>query len=238
MKSFYDYLVGEAPQPLDYKPAGTLTLKEAFQVYRQGYHSRLTEVLGDTFELIWKVLGDDLFFEVTSEFIKENPSCSYNLSNYSAGFITFLVNHKLSNEFPFLKDLAQLCWDQKEIFDAPSENGLEGNCLLTLISDEDSSASFVNSVRLRSSQYCIFDIWNALVHDNVAPENWDQPQTVVIYRSEFQVFLKQISIETHRTLKKIEAGETLMNACQNLEERELTSLFHFLAKYRLLKKII
>jgi len=236
MKSFYDHLIDQGDLPLNYTPAGNLNLKEAFQVYRRGYQSRLTEILGDTFELVWKVLGDDLFFKLTSEFIKKNPSESYNLSNYSGAFIIFIGSHKLSQEFPFLKDLAQLCWEQKEVFDAPMENGLEGGALLTLISDEDGRAAFVSSMRILTSQFRIFDIWNALSSDSIPPENWEQPQAVVLYRSEYQVLLKQISTKTHLALKEIEMGKELIRSCENLEESELTSLFHFLAKYRLLKK--
>ena len=49
---------------LGIRPAGRLkTAASALEVYRRAYVARLTEALGDTYEAVWSVLGDDVFFD-------------------------------------------------------------------------------------------------------------------------------------------------------------------------------
>ena len=234
MKSFYDCVIGQGPVPENYIPAGKLSLEKAFAVYQHGYVARLTETLGDTFEFVWWVLGDDLFFKICREFIAQTPSETYNLSDYSPRFVEFLQSHQASDEFPFLKDLAQLGWLQKEVFHRPMEKGLAGEELLSLLTDEKAEARFCVHFELFHSEYCLFDLWKALKDEANPPANWRVPQWMALYKADNQVFVKQVSHEQHQALSRLQGGESLMSACENLAEAELTELFHFLAKNALL----
>ena len=52
-------------------PVGSLNQKQVLQVYTNDYYARLTEALGESFEAIWAVLGDEEFFKVCHEYIKK-----------------------------------------------------------------------------------------------------------------------------------------------------------------------
>jgi hypothetical protein len=234
MKSFFECVTGQAEAPRDYKPAGKLSLEKAFEVYQRGYVARLTEMLGDTYESVWKVLGDELFFAVAKEFITKNPSQSYNLSDYSYAFISFLKTHSVSEEFPFLPDLANMGWQQKELFNAPTEEGLAGEELIALLSDENAKGRFVSSFQMITSSYCLYDIWQAQSDETNPPDDWERPQALALYKAAHQVFVKPLSDKIYSALKGIADGKVILEACEGLSEDEVTGFFRFLALSRIL----
>lgn len=234
MKSFYECLIGKGPVPDAYRPAGKLSLEAAFAVYQNAYIARLTETLGDTFEDVWKVLGDELFLETCKDFIRTHPSENYNLSDYSVHFSDFLRIHPVTEEFPFLPDLAFMGWIQKETFNAPMSEGLAGEQLLAVLSEQDGKAQFVEHFRLLKSEFSLFDIWKALTTNSPPPEPWDRPQFLAFYKVDHQVYVKQLMADTYQALEEIAAGKPLLQACENLQEKDLTELFHFLAKNALI----
>ncbi|WP_413289946.1 putative DNA-binding domain-containing protein [Bdellovibrio sp. HCB337] len=232
---FYNCLIGKGAPELAYKPAGKLRLEDAFAIYQRGYIARLTESLGDTFESVWQVLGDELFFEVARQFIQTHESQTYNLSDYSVKFVDFLISQPVSQELPFLSDLAHLGWMHKEVFHRPTQVGRNGTDLMRLLEDDQHRAELVDSVELLKSPYCLFDIWKALKENLEPPSSWQGPQYLVLYKSGDQVFVKQISFGLYQAFEKIRQGQALMASLEHLEEFELTELFHFLAKNHLLK---
>ena len=106
--------------------AGTLKMQEAVEVYSSGYPARLFEVLGETFETVWKVLGDEDFQFLCIAYIEGHPSRSRNLSDYGESFSDFIEGH-LPQEVPrgLLADLARFEWAFKECFHSPYENAAE-----------------------------------------------------------------------------------------------------------------
>lgn len=234
---FYKCVIGKESCISSFQPAGKLSLEGAFAVYQRGYIARLTEALGDTFESVWKVLGDEIFFDVCRTFIMANPSQAYNLSDYSVKFIDFLMSQSASVEFPFLSDLAHLGWLHKEVFHRPQETGLQGAALMALIEDHQRHATLVESFGLLTSDFCLFDIWKSLKDETDPPDSWTGKQFLTLYKTDQQVYVKQITERQHRAFENIRRGLPLMAALDHLEEFELTEMFHFIAKYTLLKDV-
>ena len=54
-------------------PGGNLSTQEALEVYLNGYPARLTDALGQVYEAVWPVLGDEEFFRVCREYILKYP---------------------------------------------------------------------------------------------------------------------------------------------------------------------
>jgi len=102
--------------------AGTLKMFEAVEVYSYGYPARLFEALGETFETVWKVLGDEDFQSLCLVYIKKHPSKSRNLSDYGESFSEFIEGHLPQEEARgLLVDLARFEWAFKECFHSPYE---------------------------------------------------------------------------------------------------------------------
>lgn len=230
---FYKSVTG-SPQDLSlYMPAGALDLDAALAVYQNGYIARLTETLGDTFESVWSVLGDEDFFQICRQFISSHPSQNYNLSNYSVKFVDFLISHPASEEFPFLPDLAHLGWLHKEVFHRPHQEGLNSEALMKLLEQDKARVFLIETFELLRSEYCLFDIWKALKDQSDPPTPWRESQCLVLYKSEQQVFVKQVTERQFEALEKIQLGIPLIEALEELEEFEISDLFQFLAKNKI-----
>lgn len=234
---FYNVVIGQEKAPATgYKAAGQINIEEGFAVYQQGYIARLTETLGDTYESVWRVLGDDLFFETCREFISANPSQSYNLSDYSVKFIDFMISHPATEDFPFLPDLAHLGWLHKEVFHSADDIGLSGEELISHLSKDGSGLKLVNNFKVLHSNYRLFDIWNALRKEAPLPENWQRPQYLAIYKMDQQVYLREISTAENGFFEDLLSGAEVLNACEQLSPQEITSLFEFLGRARCLEE--
>ncbi len=233
---FYNCVAAKGQVPDNYQAAGGLSTQEAFAVYQRGYVARLTETLGDTYESVWSVLGDDLFFEVCREFIFLHSSLSYNLSDYSVKFIDFLISHPISQEFPFLADLAHLGWLHKKVFHAATEQALAGEELITLLGNDDKKLMLVSDFDVLKSDFCLFDIWKSLKNESVPPEKWQNPQCLAFYKLDQQVYVQQISIKEFEFFEHLRSGLDIIDACECLTSTEITSLFHFLKTSRCLKR--
>ena len=96
----------------------------AVGVYRTGHIVRLTEALGETFEAVWWVAGDEHYFQLAKEFLLAHPSASYNLSDFGISFPNFLDKRQPFSDLPFLADLARFEWLFKEVFHLPPHTGL------------------------------------------------------------------------------------------------------------------
>ncbi len=88
-------------------PIGDLSILETIRIYRTDYVARLSEVLGELFETVWMILGDEDFKQVCEEYIQSHPSSFQNLAHYGEQFPSFLGDHALSQDFPFLAEVAQ-----------------------------------------------------------------------------------------------------------------------------------
>ncbi|MGE4107779.1 MAG: DNA-binding domain-containing protein [Bacteriovoracia bacterium] len=111
---------------LSCRAAGTLELQEAVEVYSAGYPARLFEALGETYETIWKVLGDEDFQSLCMAYIEKHPSQYRNLSDYGDDFSDYIRDYFPEDKVrDLLVDLAKFEWTFKEGFHVKFEKSFE-----------------------------------------------------------------------------------------------------------------
>ncbi len=234
-RSFYKAVIGAESAPTEgFKAAGSLSVAGGFAVYQRGYIARLTETLGETYESVWRVLGDDSFFETCEDFITNNPSQSYNLSDYSVKFIDFMLSHPATTAFPFLPDLAHLGWLHKEIFHGTGDVGLAGEELMSALSERAEDVKLAPNFAVLKSGYRLFDIWKALKEEGPLPEGWQEPQNLALYKMDNQVYVREISAGEAAFFENLQSGMNVLKACEKLTPQEITALFEFLGRARCL----
>ncbi|MDO8494631.1 MAG: DNA-binding domain-containing protein [Deltaproteobacteria bacterium] len=151
------------------RPGGTLPGPAAvLKVHREGYFARLTEQLGETYEAVWSVLGDQKFFQLCREYIRKHPSIFYNLSDYGAEFPLFLEKQKEAKKFPFLPDLALFEWGFKEVF-----HGAEPLVF--------------------TSEYQILPIWRRRAEKEQTIEDCKGPCRLLLRYHEEEVFVQELT---------------------------------------------
>ena len=203
LKSFQELFVGfindNTPANDFFKdilPAGRIpNSQEALEVHRNGYIARLTEALGETFEGTWFIMGDDLFFSICEEYIKENKSKLYNLSDYGENFPNFLEQRRDMIAIPFVQDMARFDWMFKELFHEKQHISIPLNELQRIETEPNLSLILGNSVSLFHSQFSIYKIWSQRNHTDSEMNNinYELPEHLLWYKQNNEIFVKNLS---------------------------------------------
>jgi hypothetical protein len=180
-------------QPGGFVAAGKLTVEKAFEVYQKAYVARLSEALGESFETVWKYLGDEDFFEVCEVFIRQHPSTEWDLNAFGKEFPEFLRPLAVQNEVPFLHDLAIIDLNFNCLFhQKESPPTMKTEELSSLIANDPTLPVKIAEHRLFfESKYPVYDLWLAIKDDQPWPEQQGS-QTVLLYKKNDQVFLKRV----------------------------------------------
>lgn len=223
---------------------GRLSARAAVDVYAKGYPVRLTEALGETYEGCWRVLGDELFFKVSADYIRRFPSLSYNLSDYGSSFADFLRCQVFDSfDFSFLGDLAQFEWEFKELFHAKPHSGLSAADLAAK-AQPDSRFVFGGALRLLSLTHRVYGIWKRDRADDTPLEEseWEGEQRLALYKKEGNpIFVRELSAPEHAALSALIAGKTLddaLSGAEGMDEAGAGTLFGFLAEAGLVTEVL
>ena len=224
-------------------PAGTLSPQKAVEVYAGAYRARLIDALGETFEATWWCLGDDQFKKIAKQYIFENPSLFYNLNDYGHKFPDFLKSNFSLHNLDYLADLAYFELEFSLLFHEPElPSSVTPEMLQTL--GLDFSFELVPQVRLFKSNYGILNIWNSYKEDLKLNPSWMKPQCFILFKSENNLKLRELTIAEFTLLHNTSAArplsecvELILNSGLEINEDDMRNLFNFLWEFKLIKCI-
>lgn len=230
----------------DVVPVGKLTRGEALEVYRRDYICRLTEALGETFEAVWWVLGDHLFFAHCAEFIGEMPSASYNLSDYGKTFPSYLSKCADLKDLPFLGELARFEWTYKELFHMKEDDHLSAESLAPLQEQANFEFIFGKSCFLLHHEFSVYKIWQKRKEppEKQPPLEWQIPEDLVFYKQDASIYVKSLEKPELETLQLLKEGKsleetfsTLSTTDKDFDEHSVNALFQFIFQSGIVKEI-
>ncbi len=200
----------------DIIPGGSLSSGAAVDVYRTGHIVRLTEALGETFEAVWWVVGDEHYFRLAREFILSRHSTSYNLSDFGKSFPSFLDEKRPFSDLPFLADLARFEWVFKEVFHCPPHIGLSPDQFQQSMLSGNVCLSFGPSVRLFDAPHSVYEIWKmrGTQQESLPEQDWNNPQRLLCYKHEQKVYVKHVSEQDYQVLTYLYGGDSIENALE------------------------
>ncbi len=209
------------------KPAGSLNAQQAIQVYRGDYKARLSEAIGELYESIWYVLGDEDFFNVAKDYIDTHPSTVKELGSYAQDFPQYLKAHPLVEDFPFLSQLAefeQTFWqlfhqEETQVFDP----------FIEIDASELGQTKFKmpDHCRLFSWPWSIDKIFEARSGENEQEINWDVPSSCMLVKLNQKISIFNLSENQYKTLINIAGGCSIESSLEGSAE-EISSLFSLL----------
>lgn len=179
-----------------------ISQEKSLDIYRNNYLSSLIESLSDTYSACKILFGDELFQTICFKYCDEESSRHPNLSNYGESFPDFIKNLPISEEIPFISDLAHYEWTIKETilreFDQ-TEIPFE-----SIVSKSNVVFELKNHVKLLQSTFPISEIWQSLISDTEKeiPEGdmfqyliikTDQGTKTILLSNNFYHFLQNVS---------------------------------------------
>ena len=106
-------------------PSATLSPAERIDIYAAMYAFRLQEALAKDFPAVVHALGGEMWDRVSRDYVRDVPSRSYNLNDYSAGFPKYLARRRDLRHSRFLGELAELEWAMVRVVHAPAAAPLD-----------------------------------------------------------------------------------------------------------------
>lgn len=218
----------------------------AMGTYRNDYTARLTEALGDSYEGVWSVLGDEEFFNLAEEYLSRFTSQSYNLENLGEEIPVMLAEHPMTEDFPFLPELAQFEWEFQNILHMPLETPLEEKDFQAATDLENQRLVLTKAIFLRTSNYSIYEIWSQRMAKNRREDiDWEQPENLVLFKGPHGIRSKTLAPEQIYTLRCIREGHTLNQSIEiagkqfpEMTPDHISELFQFLVADGLITHIL
>lgn len=196
----------------DIIPIGDLTVAQTVEIYQKDYNARLSEVLGELYETIWMIVGDDEFQSLCQGYIKEHPSSVANLSQCGEEFPAFIRKQQISKEFPFLYDVATFEQNYWRVFHSeapvgppnwPNEGALQADLRIELGVDTILNDSAYRCMDLFFHRTQSADTYRGEIH---------QPQFTILFKEAASESVKMLEL----TRVQFELLDSLQE--QNLEE--------------------
>lgn len=216
-------------------PAGQLTNgASALRIHQRGYVCRLTEALGETYEAVWSVVGDESFFELSEGYIKSHRSSSYNLNDYGRHFAEFIEGTSHMVDFPFLADLARFELAFFDAFHSPEHQPLKPSDLVQIGTHPYSILTFGPSVTFLHFSSSVYEIWKLRKQRERKVPQFLGPQFLAVYKKNGLIFVDQISEREFNMLfalrSGVSPGDYLDDASypHDLKAADVSAIFYFL----------
>ncbi|WP_374033865.1 putative DNA-binding domain-containing protein [Bdellovibrio bacteriovorus] len=226
------------------KPAGKLSLEQAFQIYHRTYLARLTEALRSTYPAVAWVLGDNFFNELCRKYIEAQPSVAYNLSDYGETFPGFIQETSAAKGIPFLPDLAKFEWIYKEVQHAGTPDPLPVETIQELLNSDDVKMHMIDAMELFESNFAVYDIWEhrfepAYMFEDV---NWNIPQSLLIHKKQQKVLVQELLPVEAQILQALTNGRTIAEAltphANSLSPEKISQLFEMMMKAGIIEDVM
>jgi len=183
-------------------------------VYRNNARETFRKTLTATYPVVRRLVGEQCFRGIARSYAHDFPSRSGDLGRYGSELATLLEIYYRDSAFAYLADVARLEWacaEAEAAADCASFDLLE---LARVPADDCARLSFAlrAPVRLVSSRFPIFSIWEAHQRDEVeaVPLRIGAEHVLVTRTSELE--LHRLSTGTFAFARSLADGESLADA--------------------------
>jgi hypothetical protein len=187
------------------------------------------------------MLGDEDFLEACRVYARIVPSVSYNLSDYGSSFPEFL-SKRFGREAPFIRDLAVLEWEYKNLFHAAPHAGLSPKSLSVAVKD-NSVLKFGSAIKLLSFKHRVHNLWKRDRRDSTPLRrvDWEGREITLLYKGGgTPVFSRVIAAPEASALSLLMRGRPLaeaLAAAKGLNEAAARNLFSFISSSGLITEV-
>lgn len=211
-------------------------------VYRNNASFTFREALARTFPVVHRRVGDDYFRQLAAQYRVLHPSRSGDLHDFGREFADFLAEHLAGGEYAWLADLARLEWLRTESSVAGAARALDVETLSRFAAADLERLRFLfqPSVRLHTSSYPVFSVWQANQVENAPPVDQSAGSEQGMTRSgDNGTEVLSLEPRLFSFLFALGGGATLGDAmsASGFDERELLAALAFLFREQLVSEV-
>lgn len=210
-----------------------MSARDRLSIYAHAYYARLIECLGESFPVLKRILGEEVFNGFAFGYLQRYPSRSYTLGRLGENFAKYLDEtrpdrnesvaddeDRLAGWPDFLVDLATLEWSIEQVFDGLGIEGqptLDPGEFLEISSKrwEDIRLRPVPCLRLLRLRFPVLGYYTA-IRSSAEEVQVDPPRPsdsfVAVTRRDWVVRLHDLSAPQYELLSCLIRGEPLGQA--------------------------
>ncbi len=221
----------------DVTPAANL------DVYRNNTRSVFRTALEQMFPVVRRRVGDDFFRQLAFHYRAAFPSRSGDLHWTGLDFPEFLASHLRGTNYEWLADLARLEWARCEAAVAREDPAIGVETLANFAPAELGRVVFKlqPSLRLISSPYPIFSVWQANQFENAPPMDQSLGSEYgMVHMSDGVTEVQSLAPDLFAFLSALFSGEPLEAAmtAAEVDGERLTEILAFLFRSSLVIEAI
>lgn len=190
-------------------------------IYADMFLWRQIDALREDFPKLALLLGDGPFYRMAESYLGQHPSRHPSLSELGRELPAALRGWQGEGLRADLADLAALEWARTEVFEEANLESAPPAQLYALAAGELPLVRlrFVPALRVVHLSHDLAAVWQALEDGAPAGPPSPRPETVVVWRKDFEVFHAAIDADEARALGQALSGEPLGVVCEAFAER-------------------
>ncbi len=201
-----------------------LSTHDRLDVYANAYFYRLLESLAADYVTVHRVLGEEKFHDLVAHYLMRYPSNSPNIGDLGEAFPGFIKGYPLSEQYPFLHELAALERAVMECLFTHHLPALDVRSFQTKSEEEWATARFVldPAIRLMSVQWPVDTLWISREQTKPlellgAPD--PAPRHLLLYRDDNWVEVSVMEVHPWTALHMLRSGLPLGAVCEALSKQ-------------------
>ncbi len=225
---------GQIEKLADYCDLGTNL--ELFNIYRNGYYRSTIDTLLSNYPAVLALVGDDYFRSLAKQYVSEFPPCVGSLVGYGHEFASFVAEHDVSRQLPYLSDIARLDRAWLNVYFAAENAPITTDEISTLMGRVGDIAMqqlvLCAATDIVSLDYAVTPVWQKLKEAGrlkIAIEVLKNPEYVLVWRQHSEVLIRSLPSVEYEFLSGLNAGLNLGEAAefavQHDTEFDLTEFF-------------
>ena len=213
-------------------------------IYRNNFFYSLIDVLQDTFPTVHSLVGADFFSAMVKDYIEAHPPESADLSILGHSLPHFLHDFKPTQSLAYIGDVGLLDLYRHQSYYAEdiSVLGVEDFSNIDISALAGATIEFHPSVRLMSSDYAVFSIWEANAQQTAEKIHADIAECVLVVRPEHVVETYKIDrglyIFLQKLTEKLRIGEALEHTLETEPDIDPAIAINFLINSKITTQII
>ncbi|MEJ2180080.1 MAG: DNA-binding domain-containing protein [Gammaproteobacteria bacterium] len=151
------------------------------QIYHNNIYISLTDALNAVYPVVNRLVDDEFFRFMATEYIAAHPSRSGNLHDFGNQFAHFIKSFQPAGELVYLSDVARLEWAYHSVFHAADSPNFDITKLEQITEQDYHKLVFTPNPasQLIESPYPILQIWEANQDDRELDKNNNAiPETI------------------------------------------------------------
>ena len=220
-------------------PSPTLGPQQRLAIYQRGYYERLLQCLEGQFKALRHALGNELFRDFATEYLRSCPSRSPTLSDLGARFTIWLAENRPDRDsadkeewIDFMVELARYEWTVYLFFDKP---GHEGKPLAHAETPDDQLVP-QSSLELHRFDFPVAGYY----HSVSSGEDPEVPQRgeshVVIVRVDYRIGIFRLTLPQFELLTSMAQGSRVGQALEAIAKSRKVALEDVLKAWQGWKK--